>query len=214
MEDNNNFYTKGEEIANAITHGIGALLAVAALVILIVFAAKYGDAWYVVSYTIYGVCLVLLYLFSTLYHSIWAKGAKKVFRIFDHASIYILIAGTYTPFALTVLRKHGGWIIFGVVWCATLIGIVIKVFFCGKFEKISTLLYVIMGWMIIFYIKTLIAVVPINGIILLVAGGIIYTLGAGLFLFDKIPYNHAIWHLLVISGSACHFFCVLFYLIK
>ncbi|MFL0250365.1 hemolysin III family protein [Clostridium neuense] len=214
MEDNNSFYTKGEEIANAITHGIGALLAVAALVLLIVFAAKYGDAWYVVSYTIYGVCLVLLYLFSTLYHSIWAKGAKKVFRIFDHASIYILIAGTYTPFALTVLRKHGGWIIFGVVWSATLVGIVIKVFFCGKFEKTSTLLYVIMGWMIVFYIKTLIAVVPINGIILLVAGGIIYTLGAGLFLFDKIPYNHAIWHLLVISGSACHFFCILLYLIK
>lgn len=214
MEDNNNFYSKGEEIANAITHGIGALLAIAALVLLIVFAAKYGDAWYVVSYTIYGVCLVLLYLFSTLYHSIYAKRAKKVFRIFDHASIYILIAGTYTPFALTVLRKHGGWIIFGVVWGATVIGIITKVFCCGKFEKMSTLLYVIMGWMIVFYIKTLIAAIPLNGVILLVAGGIIYTLGALLFLFDKIPYNHAIWHLFVMGGSACHFFCILLYLIK
>ncbi|KOF56904.1 hemolysin D [Clostridium sp. DMHC 10] len=214
MEDNKSFYSKGEEIANAITHGIGTLLAIAALVLLIVFAAKYGDAWYVVSYTIYGVCLVLLYLFSTLYHSICAKGAKKVFRIFDHASIYILIAGTYTPFALTVLRKHGGWVIFGVVWGATLIGIVTKVFFCGKFEKMSTLLYVVMGWMIVFYIKTLISVIPLNGVILLVAGGIIYTLGAVLFLFDKIPYNHAIWHLFVISGSACHFFCILLYLIR
>ncbi|MCD2347337.1 PAQR family membrane homeostasis protein TrhA [Clostridium guangxiense] len=214
MEDNKSFYSKGEEIANAITHGIGTLLAIAALVLLIVFAAKYGDAWYVVSYTIYGVCLVLLYLFSTLYHSICAKGAKKVFRIFDHASIYILIAGTYTPFALTALRKHGGWVIFGVVWGATLIGIVTKVFFCGKFEKMSTLLYVVMGWMIVFYIKTLISVIPLNGVILLVAGGIIYTLGAVLFLFDKIPYNHAIWHLFVISGSACHFFCILLYLIR
>lgn len=214
MEDNNNFYTKGEEIANAITHGVGALLAIAALVLLIVFAAKYGDAWYVVSYTIYGVCLVLLYLFSTLYHSICVKSAKRVFRIFDHASIYILIAGTYTPFALTVLRKHGGWIIFGVVWGATIVGIVTKVFFCGKFEKMSTLLYVVMGWMIVFYIKTLLAALALNGIILLVAGGIIYTLGALLFLFDKIPYNHAIWHLFVIGGSACHFFCILLYLIK
>ncbi|WP_234122191.1 PAQR family membrane homeostasis protein TrhA [Clostridium hydrogenum] len=211
MEDNN-FYTKGEEIANAITHGIGALLSISALVLLIVFSAKYGTAWHVVSYTIYGISLIILYTFSTLYHSIPGRVAKKVFRIFDHASIYILIAGTYTPFALTILRKHGGWIIFGVVWGASVIGILIKIFFCGKFEKISTLLYVIMGWLIVFYLKTIITVLPIHGIILLVAGGVIYTLGAVLFLFDKIPYNHALWHLLVMAGSACHFFCILFYL--
>lgn len=207
--DENNFYTLGEEIANAVTHGIGAALAVAALVILVVFASRTGSAWYVVSYSIYGACLVLLYLFSTLYHSIQNKSAKKVFRIFDHASIYILIAGTYTPFALTILRKHGGWIIFFVVWVAALLGIILKVFYCGKFEKLSTLIYVIMGWMIVFYFKTILAAMPLAGIVLLVAGGVVYTLGSLLFLFDKIPYNHAIWHLFVMGGSICHFFAVL-----
>lgn len=207
--DEDSFYTTGEEIANAVTHGIGAALAIAALVILIVFAARTGSAWYVVSYSIYGSCLVLLYLFSTLYHSIQNKKAKRVLRIFDHASIYILIAGTYTPFALTILRKHGGWIIFSVVWAAAVLGIILKIFYCGKFEKLSTLIYVIMGWMIVFYFKTILAVMPFAGIVLLVAGGVVYTLGSLLFLFDKIPYNHAIWHLFVMGGSICHFFAVL-----
>ncbi|KHD35960.1 hemolysin D [Clostridium acetobutylicum] len=211
MEEDS-FYTKGEEIANAITHLVGAALAIAAIVILVVFAARNGNAWYVVSYSIYGACLFILYLFSTLYHSIFNKRAKKVFRIFDHASIYILIAGTYTPFSLTVLRHHGGWIIFSVVWIAAIIGITLKVFFCGKFEKLSTLLYVIMGWMIVIYFKTLLATMPFTGIVFLVAGGIVYTLGALLFLFDKIPYNHAIWHLFVMGGSVCHFFAVLYLL--
>ncbi|SMC25815.1 hemolysin III [Clostridium acidisoli DSM 12555] len=207
------FYTKGEEIANAVTHGIGTLLAISALVLLIVFSARYGNAWSVVSYTIYGTCLVLLYLFSTLYHSIPNKKAKTVLRIFDHASIYILIAGTYTPFALTILRNHGGWIIFGVVWGAAIIGITIKVFFTGKFEVISTIMYVVMGWLIVFYLKTIIRYLPTTGLVLLVVGGIVYTLGSVLFLFDKISYNHAIWHLFVIGGSTCHFLCILLYLL-
>ena len=207
------FYSKGEEIANAVTHGIGTLLAISALVLLIVFSTHYGNTWYVVSYTIYGACLVLLYLFSTLYHSIINKRAKRVLRIFDHASIYILIAGTYTPFALTILRNHGGWIIFGVVWVAAVIGITIKVFFTGKFEVVSTIVYVVMGWLIVFYLKTLIANLPTAGVVLLVSGGIIYTLGAVLFLFDKIPYNHAIWHLFVLAGSTCHFLCILLYVL-
>lgn len=208
--DEENFYTKGEEIANSITHMVGSALAIAAIVILVVFAVKHESAWYVVSYAVYGACLFILYLFSTLYHSIFNKKAKKVFRIFDHASIYILIAGTYTPFSLTVLRKHGGWIIFSVVWIAAIIGIVIKVFYCGKFEKLSTLLYVVMGWMIVIYFKALLLSMPFAGIEFLVAGGIVYTLGALLFLFDKIPYNHAIWHLFVMAGSICHFFAVLY----
>lgn len=207
------FYTKGEEIANAVTHGIGTLLAISALVLLIVFSARYGNAWSVVSYAIYGTCLVLLYLFSTLYHSIPNKKAKTVLRIFDHASIYILIAGTYTPFALTILRNHGGWIIFGVVWGAAIIGITIKVFFTGKFEVISTIMYVVMGWLIVFYLKTIIQYLPTTGLVLLVVGGIVYTLGSVLFLFDKISYNHAIWHLFVIGGSTCHFLCILLYLL-
>ncbi|MDD3223712.1 MAG: hemolysin III family protein [Clostridium sp.] len=209
----NSCYTLGEELANAITHGIGTLMAIAALVLLIVFSSRTGNAWYIVSCTIYGVCLVLLYLFSTLYHSIPYKGAKKIFRIFDHASIYILIAGTYTPFALTILRNHGGWIIFGVVWGATVIGITLKVFFTGRFEVLSTIIYVIMGWLIVFYFKYIVIGLPFNGIVLLVAGGIVYTAGSILFLFDKIPFNHAIWHLFVIGGSVCHFLCVLLYLL-
>jgi hemolysin III len=207
------FYTKGEEIANAVTHGVGTLLAISALVLLIVFSAKFGNVWYVVSYTIYGSCLVILYLFSTLYHSIPNDKAKKVLRIFDHASIYLLIAGTYTPFALTILRNHGGWIIFGVVWGAAIIGITIKVFFTGKFQVVSTIMYVIMGWLIVFYLKTIILYLPTTGLVLLVVGGIVYTLGSVLFLFDKIAYNHSVWHLFVLGGSTCHFLCILLYLL-
>jgi hemolysin III len=207
------FYTKGEEIANAVTHGVGTLLAISALVLLIVFSAKFGNVWYVVSYTIYGSCLVILYLFSTLYHSIPNDKAKKVLRIFDHASIYLLIAGTYTPFALTILRNHGGWIIFGVVWGAAIIGITIKVFFTGKFQVVSTIMYVIMGWLIVFYLKTIIVYLPTTGLVLLVVGGIVYTLGSVLFLFDKIAYNHSVWHLFVLGGSTCHFLCILLYLL-
>jgi hemolysin III len=207
------FYTKGEEIANAVTHGVGTLLAISALVLLIVFSAKFGNVWYVVSYTIYGSCLVILYLFSTLYHSIPNDKAKKVLRIFDHASIYLLIAGTYTPFALTILRNHGGWIIFGVVWGAAIIGITIKVFFTGKFQVVSTIMYVIMGWLIVFYLKTIIVYLPTTGLVLLVVGGIVYTLGSVLFLFDKIAYNHSVWHLFVLAGSTCHFLCILLYLL-
>lgn len=213
MEGNLKFYTKGEEIANAVTHGIGAGLSVAALVLLIVFAENRGDKWYVLSYTIYGVSLLLLYLGSTLYHSIANVKAKKLFRIFDHASIYILIAGTYTPFTLTVLRPTVGWIIFSIVWILAVAGIIMKVLFIGKFNVLSTIIYIGMGWIIIFAMKYLMALLPVNGIILLFAGGIIYTAGAVLYLFDKVPYNHAVWHVFVMGGSLCHFFCILLYLL-
>lgn len=212
MDKDIDFYTRGEEIANAVTHGIGTLLAVAALVLLIVFATRYGDGWYITSYTIYGISMFILYLGSTLYHSIISKNAKKILRIFDHAAIYLLIAGTYTPFTLTILRGKTGWWIFGVIWTLAIVGILMKVFWVGKYEGISTMVYIIMGWLIIFAIRKLFILIPTQGIILLVAGGIIYTIGAVLFMFDKIPYNHAVWHLFVIGGSACHFFCILLYL--
>lgn len=213
MEQNINFYTKGEEIANAITHGIGTLLSIAALVILIVFATKYGDKWYVVSYSIYGASMIILYLESTLYHSVSGKKIKKIFRIFDHCCIYLLIAGTYTPFMLTILRGPIGWSIFCTIWLLAIVGIIMKIFWIGKHEGISTAVYVFMGWIIVFAIKKLLLLMPVTGIVLLVAGGIVYTLGAILFMLDKIPYNHAIWHLFVMGGSACHFFCILFYLL-
>jgi hemolysin III len=212
MNDEKSFYTKGEEIANAISHGLGAILSITALVLLIVMACKYGDAWHIVSFSIFGASLVILYLESTLYHSITNIKAKKIFRIFDHSSIFLLIAGTYTPFTLTVLRGALGWTIFGVIWSLTILGIVIKCLWLDRYDKLSTLLYVLMGWMIIISIKTLWLSVPHICILFLVLGGIIYTLGALLFHFDNIPYNHAIWHFFVIGGSVCHFFSVIYLL--
>lgn len=207
-----NFYTKGEEIANAITHGIGALLSIAACVLLIVFSAQTGDGFKVVSFTVFGVSLIILYLGSTLYHSITNQRAKKVFRIIDHSSIYLLIAGTYTPFTLTVLRNGKGWWIFGVVWGISLIGIVMKAIWLERFDKLATIFYLVMGWAIVFAIKDLILVVPRGGIMLLVAGGLSYTLGCIFYAVDRWPYNHAIWHLFVILGSVFHFFSVILYL--
>ena len=206
-------YTRGEEIANAITHGIAALLSIAGMVLLIVFSSKMGDKWYVISYTIYGISMFILYLGSTLYHSITNPKAKRVFRIIDHSSIYLLIAGTYTPFTLTILRDSVGWIIFWIVWIMAIIGIVMKVFWVGKYDVASTLLYIFMGWIIIFAIKILLIKLSTAAIVLLVSGGIIYTLGALLYMFDKIPYNHAIWLLFVMGGTSCHFFCILLYLL-
>ena len=207
-----NFYTKGEEIANAITHGIGAGLAIAALVLLIVFSAKTGSPYKIVSFTIFGVTLVILYLGSTLYHSIPNRKAKRVFRIIDHASIYLLIAGTYTPFTLTVLRPTIGWWLFGIMWGVTVIGIFLKIMWLDRFDKLSTLLYLIMGWAIVFAIKDLIATVPVMGIVFLVLGGLFYSLGCIFYSVDKWPYNHAVWHLFVIAGSVFHFFAVILYL--
>lgn len=210
--DNESYYTKGEEIANAVTHGIGALLAIAALILLIVFSSLYGDSWYIVSYTIFGVSLVILYSASTLYHSLPGRKVKDIFQIFDHSSIYILIAGTYTPFTLTVLRGPKGWIIFGLIWGLAVIGIVMKAFWVKKYVGFSTAVYIFMGWLIVFDLKPILIAMPHTGIVLLVLGGILYTLGAVLFMFDNIPYNHAVWHIFVLAGSTCHFFSMLYLL--
>lgn len=210
--ENENFYTKGEEIANSITHGIGALLSIAALVLLIIFSVAHGTVWHVVSYTIFGSSLIILYTFSTLYHSITNKRAKRILRIFDHSSIYILIAGSYTPFTLTVLRGTLGWVVFGIVWGLTVIGIVMKAIWVGKYDKLSTLMYVLMGWIIVISIKQLWITTPHISFLFLVLGGVLYTSGAVLYLFDKIPYNHALWHIFVISASACHFFSLIYML--
>jgi len=202
-------YSTGEEIANAITHGIGAVLAIAALVVLVVFAAIDGDVWHVVSFSVYGSTLVLLYFASTLYHSLTHVGAKHVFHKFDHISIYLLIAGTYTPFCLTALRGWIGWTVLGVVWSCAILGAVLKSISVGKRVTLSTILYVLMGWVIILAIKPLYASMPYNGFILLVAGGISYTLGTIFFMRDKVKYNHSVWHLFVVGGSVLHFFSVL-----
>ncbi|MFT4414117.1 PAQR family membrane homeostasis protein TrhA [Fredinandcohnia humi] len=205
--------TLKEEIANAITHGLGVLLSIPALVMLIVFAVKYGDAWHIVSFSIFGSTMFLLYLFSTLLHSITHPKAKKVFAILDHSAIYLLIAGTYTPFVLVTLRGWLGWTIFGIVWGLAIIGIVFKVFYVERFIILSTVCYVLMGWLIIVGIKPLYESIGFNGFMLLLSGGILYTVGAVFYVWRKLPYNHAIWHGFVLAGSAAMYFCVLFYVL-
>jgi hemolysin III len=207
MEEN--FYTKGEEIANAITHGIGAALAIAALVLLIVFSVMKGTVWHVVSFSIFGATLVILYLESTLYHSLTNKKVKRLFRKFDHMSIFLLIAGSYTPFCLTILRGTLGWIMFGIVWGSTIVGIVLKAFLTGKKDKLSTILYVVMGWLIVIAIKRMYLNMTFSGFLFLVIGGLLYTVGALFYSWDKLKYNHGVWHLFVIGGSVCHFFSVM-----
>lgn len=202
-------FSRREEIANAITHGIGALLAIAGLVLLVVFSALEGSAWHVTSFAIFGATLTVLYVMSTLYHSFTGPGVKRLFRKFDHMSIFLLIAGTYTPFCLTVLRGWLGWILFGVVWVCAIGGIVLKAFHTGKKEFLSTVLYILMGWIVIFFIKPVYLYMSGIGFTFLIGGGILYTLGAFFFVRDKIPYYHSIWHLFVLGGSILHFFAVL-----
>lgn len=198
-----------EEIWNAITHGLGAALAIAGLVLLIVFAALYGTAWHVVSFTIFGSTLVIMYFASTLYHSFTGPRVKKLFRKFDHMSIFLLIAGTYTPFCIAVLRGWLGWTIFGIVWVCCILGIVLKALYTGKKEILSTIAYVVMGWVIIFAIKPLYVSITTEAFVYLLVGGVCYTAGTFFFLFEKMKYNHSIWHLFVLAGSVFHFFSVM-----
>lgn len=202
-------YSTGEEIANSITHGIGAALAIAALVILVVFAALRGTVWHIVSFSIFGATLVLLYFASTLYHSLTHVGAKALFHKFDHISIYLLIAGTYTPFCLTALRGWIGWSVFGVVWTCAILGTIVKSISVGKKVKLSTILYILMGWVIIIAIVPLYKAMTLAGFSLLLAGGVSYTVGTIFFIRDHVKYNHSVWHLFVIGGSVLHFFSVL-----
>jgi hemolysin III len=206
-------YSLGEEIANSITHGAGALGSVAGLVILIIFSSLYGQTSHIVSCTIFGSTLVLLYTASTLYHSFRKPNLKYFFKILDHSCIYVLIAGTYTPFMLIIVRGTLGWTIFSVVWLLTILGIVFKALFVNRFKIVSTLAYILMGWLVIFAVKPLFQALPENGIILFITGGLAYTLGTIFYAWKKLPFNHAIWHLFVLGGSVCHFMAVLFYVV-
>lgn len=210
---NVHIFTKREEIAHAITHGIGAFLSIAALVLLIVFASLKGGPILIVSVTIFGTTMLLMYTSSTIVHSLPISKWKNIFLIVDHASIYLFIAGTYTPLVLTQLQGAIGWTLFGIVWGIALVGIVLKLFFVKKFIILSTLTYIIMGWLIVVAWQPLTDVFHQNGIVLLVSGGIIYTVGAIFYVWKKIPYHHVIWHLFVIVGSCLHFFAVFLYVI-
>jgi hemolysin III len=206
--------TLGEEIANSITHGIGAAVSIVAVVILVVFAGRHGDMWRIVSFSIYGFTLFFLYLASTLYHSFTNQRVKHFFRILDHISIFLLIAGTYTPVTLISMRGPWGWTIFGLVWTMAVSGIIAKIFLIGKFKIVSVLLYVIMGWLVVIAIKPMLQMVPKGLIIWLFAGGLSYTLGIIFYAFKQVPYFHFIWHLFVLGGSVTHFLGLSLYLLK
>ena len=206
-------YSHAEERVNIISHAFGFVLSVVALVLLVRHASIYGDVWHVVSYSVFGVSLMVLYSASTVYHSAKNPKFRRRMRIVDHASIYVLIAGTYTPFTLVTLNGFTGWVVFGVTWGMAVIGIVLKLFYTGRYDAISTLMYVFMGWIIVFAINPLIENLSSDGLFWLVAGGMAYTTGAILYSIKKIKFNHAIFHLFVLLGSFCHFISVYFYIL-
>lgn len=207
-------YSLGEEIFNSITHGIGAGLAIAALVLLIVKAALYAPhslkAYYVTSWTLFGSSLVILYLMSTLYHALTPARAKNVFSVFDHASIYVLIAGTYTPFCLASLNGVLGWTLFGIIWALAITGVTLYSVFASKLRAASVITYILMGWLVVFAFKPMYNVLPSVSIIFLISGGIAYTAGTVFYAMKNRKWMHSIWHLFVMAGSVLHFFSVYF----
>lgn len=204
--------TKQEEKLNALTHGIGALLGIAGLVLLILLR-NVDVAWSLFSVIVYGLSVIVLFSASTLYHSVTSEKRKHYFRIVDHVSIYLLIAGTYTPVLLLLLNESLGWTLFWVVWGIAGFGVILKLFFTGKFETFSTLLYLVMGWLIVFDYSNVSEALTQHGVWLLFAGGLFYTIGIIFYAFEKIPFNHVIWHLFVLGGAICHFFMILLYVI-
>ncbi|MDT0688997.1 hemolysin III family protein [Salegentibacter sp. F188] len=213
MDQNPNTYPPFEEKLNVISHAFGFGLSILGLILLILRAKDYGETVHLVSFLIFGASMVLLYAASTLYHSAKKHRFRVKLNILDHASIYVLIAGTYTPFALVTLDGIIGWIIFGVVWGLALVGIILKIFFTGKYQTLSTIMYVVMGWIIVFAVKPLLENLSFNGLMWLVAGGISYTIGAVLFSLNRIKFNHAIFHLFVLFGTFCHFISIYYYVL-
>lgn len=213
MEDRLTFYHPTEEKLNVISHGLGLILSIIALITLVIYAISDGTLWHIISFSIYGVSLVILYSASTLYHFVQEPKLRYKLNIFDHAAIYVLIAGSYTPFTLNVMPGSLGWGLFGTVWAIAIIGITLKLFFTGKFGKISTIAYILMGWLGVFGLKALFEALPIEGVIWLLAGGISYTLGAILYSLKMVKFNHAIFHVFVLVGSICHFMSIFLYVL-
>ncbi|MFC4779580.1 hemolysin III family protein [Paenibacillus sp. GCM10023252] len=210
---NTHTYSKREEVANAITHGIGAGLSIAALVLLIVYSALQGTALHVVSFTIYGTTMLLLYCASTLVHSFPEGKAKRVFEVLDHSCIYVFIAGTYTPILFHIVGGALGWVLFGIVWGITVVGVAFKAFFASRYLFTSTIAYIAMGWIIVFAWKPLTDHLALGGLQLLIGGGVLYTVGTIFYMWRSFPYHHAVWHLFVLGGSVLHFFCILLYIL-
>ncbi|MGL6194070.1 MAG: PAQR family membrane homeostasis protein TrhA [Thermoguttaceae bacterium] len=209
-------FTLSEEIYHTFTHAIGGYLGVAAIVLMLVFGAQSQTqvAWKIVAASIYGSTIILMYTVSSAYHAITHTKAKYILNICDHAAIYFLIAGSYTPFCLVALRPNYpglAWTVFGLIWAIGITGVVLKVFLTGKFVFLSTVAYIAMGWISIFMIRPLYEVLSFGGIVWLVLGGVLYTVGTIFFLWKIMPFHHVVWHLFVLAGTTCHFFCVLFY---
>jgi hemolysin III len=206
-------YSIGEEIAHAVTHGVGLLLSIGGLAVLVAFSALYGDAWHITSCSIYGATLILLYSFSTLYHGIPNERAKKIFQRLDHAAIFLLIAGTYTPFTLVNLRGPWGWTLFGLVWGIAIAGMLLELVSRKRYKWLSLSLYLGLGWLVLIAIKPMLLSVEMGGLLLLLGGGLCYSFGVIFYVWKRLAYHHAVWHLFVLAGSVLHFFSVLFYVV-
>ena len=202
-------YSPDEELANSITHGIGFLIGIAVLLILVVYTGLHKSVWEIVSCSIYGATFIMLYLGSTLYHSARNPKIRRIMKIIDHSAIYLLIAGTYTPYALVPLQGVLGWSIFGAIWAAALVGIFFKAFFTGRFAWVSLSSYLFMGWFCVIAVKPLYRELTAAGFAFLVAGGLCYSVGAIFYAWKSLKWSHAVWHLFVLAGSLCHFFSIL-----
>ncbi|MEQ8469621.1 MAG: hemolysin III family protein [Marinoscillum sp.] len=207
------YYTHKEELFNVLSHFVGLVLSIAATVLLVTFASIYGNVWHIVSFSIFGSTLITLYLASTLYHAARKKELRRKLNVFDHSAIYLLIAGTYTPYCLVALNGTIGWVLFGITWGLALIGVGLKLFFTGRFNLLSTIGYVAMGWVAIFAAKPLYENLESGGLWYLIAGGVCYTIGAVFYALERIPYNHAIFHIWVLAGSMLHFVSIFFFLL-
>ncbi len=207
-------YTVGEEIFNSVSHGVGVVLSVAALVLLVLFAVIYSDGLGLFGALVFGISLILLYTMSMTYHIVRNETAKRILRIFDHCSIFILIAGTYTPYLMGPLRSALGWTIFGIIWGVTILGIILNAINLEKFRILSLICYVLMGWGIVLSIKPLAENLAPGGLWLLVAGGIVYTVGVIFYVMKKYRYMHSVWHLFVLAGSILHYLSILLYVLK
>lgn len=202
--------SRGEEIANSISHGVGLVVALAVTPFLIAHAVRLGDAGFIVGASVFAATMVLLYLASTLYHALPRGKAKRVFQVIEHAAIFLLIAGTYTPFTLGVLRGAWGWTLLGLVWGLAAVGVLLAVVGGVRYRVLRVLLYLGMGWLIVVAIRPLSLRIPLSGLLWLVAGGLAYTVGVAFFAAKRLRYGHFVWHLFVLAGTACHFIAVLF----
>ncbi len=205
--------THYEEIANSLTHGAGLVLSAAGASVLIVLAAWFGSAWHIVSCSIYSATMMFMFTASTLYHSARSTSVKLILKKLDHVAIFLLIAGTYTPFTLVLMRGNWGWTLFSAIWLCAVLGILFKLFSSSRYSKVVVLFYLGMGWMAVLAVKPMIQAVPLPGMLWILAGGLFYTAGVFFYVKDQRPYFHAVWHLFVLGGCLCHYFAVLLYII-